>query len=144
MEKINISRVMWGGLLASVVFIIIEFIVEGFVNLVFGFDEANLARQYFPDIILSGVSYQVVNIIYLISTCTLTIWLYAALCPKFGVGPKTAIISSLLVIILIFLFMVNHINMGIYPLKPALISLVISLVEFPISIVAGSSFYKSK
>jgi hypothetical protein len=34
--------------------------------------------------------------------------------------------------------------MGIYPLKPALISLVISLVEFPISIVAGSSFYKSK
>ncbi len=144
MEKINITRVILSGLLASFAFIIVEFIVEGIAYLVFGLNEATLSKQYFPNIILSGVRYQIVNIIYLISTCTLTIWLYSTLRPKFGTGAKTAVIASLTVIMVIFLFMVNHINMGISPIKPALFSLIFSLIEFPTAIIVGSSIYKSK
>ena len=40
--------------------------------------------------------------------------------------------------------MVNHINMGIFPSKPAMISLVFNLVEFPLSIVGGSFLYSAK
>lgn len=144
MERTNINRVILGGLLASVVFIIIEFIFEGLINTIFNFNEVNLARQYFPDLTLNGARYQIVNILYLILTCSITIWLYASLRPKFGEGLKTAFIASLIVIMFIVLFLVNHINMGIYPLKPALISLVFSLVEFPLSIVAGASIYRPK
>ena len=144
MGKINTLRVLLGGLVASIVFIIIQLIVEGVAFLIFGFNEAALARQYFPAIILSGTAYQIVNFLYLIFTCTITIWLYAALGSKFGSGTKTALIAGLFVIILIFLFTINKVNMGIFPLKVALISLAIGLVEFPVSIVAGSTFYKSK
>ena len=143
MERINIFRVLLAGLLASIAFIIIEFIVEGIASLAFGFNEAELAKQYFPDIILSGTRYQIVNIIYLISTCTLAVWLYAVFLPKFGSGPKTAVIAGLVVIALIVLFLVNQVNMGIYPLKPALFSLILGLIEFPVSIVAGTTFYKA-
>lgn len=142
MERINIFRVLLAGLIASVAFIIIEFIFEGIASLAFGFNEAELAKQYFPDIILSGTRYQIINVIYLISTCTFTVWLYAALLPKFGSGPKTAIIAGLVLIALIVLFLVNQINMGIYPLKPALLSLIFGIIEFPLSIVAGATFYK--
>ena len=144
MKKINITRVLLAGIVAAIVFIVIEFLFEGIVNVIFKFNEADLARKYFPDIIQCGIRYQIVNILYLVCTCTVTIWLYACLCPKFGEGPKTALIASLFVIIVIVLFMANHINMNIFPLKPAIISLVFSLVEFPLSIVAGSSIYKAE
>ena len=144
MKKINVTRIILAGLLASVLFIIIEFVFEGVVNLIFNFNEVDLARKYFPNITISGVRYQIVNILYLICICTVTIWLYASLCPKFGDGPKTAFIASFFVIIIIVLFLVNHINMSIFPLKPTLISLVFNLVEFPLSIVGGSFLYSAK
>ena len=97
MKKINITRIILAGLLASVFFIIIEFIFEGIVNVIFHFNEVDLARKYFPCLTVSGVRYQIVNIIYLICICTVTIWLYASLCPKFGDGPKTAFIASFFV-----------------------------------------------
>ena len=143
MKKINITRLIFSGLLASFTFLIIEFIFEGLLKVIFNFNEIDLARQYFPDILLSGARYQIVNILYLICTCTIAIWLYASLCPKFGDGLKTALIASVVVILIIALFMINHINMDIFPLKPALISFVLSLVEFPISIIAGASIYRS-
>ena len=144
MKKINVTRIILAGLLASVLFIIIEFVFEGVVNLIFNFNEVDLARKYFPNITISGVRYQIVNILYLVSTCIVTTWLYASLSSKFGNRPKTALIASFFVIIIIVLFMVNHINMGIFPSKPALISLVFSLVEFPLSIVGGSFLYRAK
>lgn len=143
MEKINLTRVLIGGILASVVFIIAEVIVEGLLYLIIGFNEADLAREYFPTIVLSGTRYQIINILYLLVSCTAAIWLYAALRPKFGEGLKTAFIASILFIFVIFLFMVNNVNMGLFPLEPALISLALSLAEFPISIAAGAVVYKA-
>ena len=71
MKKINITRIILAGLLASVFFIIIEFIFEGIVNVIFHFNEVDLARKYFPCLTVSGVRYQIVNIIYLICTYVL-------------------------------------------------------------------------
>ena len=95
MEKINISRVLLSGLIAGIAYLIFEFFLEGLVNVVFDFTEAGLAQQYFPNITLSGTRYYIVNILYLFFTCSLTIWLYASLRPKFGNGAKTAFIASI-------------------------------------------------
>lgn len=143
MEKINYTRVLLGGILASAAFVVAEVIVEGLLKLIIGFSEVNLAREYFPNIMLSGARYQIINILYLLFSCTTAIWLYAALRPKFGEGIKTAFIASLFIIFIIFLFMVNNVNMEIYPLKPALISLALSLAEFPIAVIIGAVIYKS-
>ena len=143
MEKINITRVLFGGIIASLVFIVVEAVVEGVLNLIIGFNEADLAREYFPQIMLSGARYQIINIIYLVTSCTFAVWLYAALRPKFGKGIKTAFLSSMLIIFAIFLFMLNNVNMGIFPLKPALISLALGIAEFPVAIVAGTGIYRA-
>lgn len=143
MEKINITRVLFGGIIASLVFIVVEAVVEGVLNLIIGFNEADLAREYFPRIVLSGARYQIINIIYLVTSCTFAVWLYAALRPKFGKGIKTAFLSSMLIIFAIFLFMLNNVNMGIFPLKPALISLALGIAEFPVAIVAGTGIYRA-
>lgn len=144
MDKINFTRVLIGGIVASVVFVIAEFIAEGLLNLIIGFNEADMAREYFPNIMLSGARYQIINILYLLFSCTTAIWLYAALRPKFGEGIKTAFIASLFIIFIIFLYMVNNINMEIFPLKPALISLALSIAEFPVAVIAGSAIYNSR
>ena len=143
MKKINISRVVLGGLIASIAFIFIQFGFEGFLSLVLNFNEAKLSQQYFPDITLSGTRYHIINILYLISICTITVWLYAMFLPKTGFSIKTSIIASLTVIFIIILLLINHINMGIYPIKLTLISLCFSLIEFPLSIIIGTSFYKT-
>jgi len=142
MDKINPYRVIIAGLIVSLSFIIIETIFEGLLKILFLFDEVNILLQYFPNVNLSGTRYYIINFAYLILTCEITIWLYAALIPKFREGFKTALLASLIVIILIALFMVNYINMNIIPLKLVLISLGLSLVEFPLSIVIGAGFYK--
>ena len=144
MERINPSKVIIAGLIASLAFIIIEIIFEGLLKILFLFEEVNLLLQYFPNVTLSGTRYYIISFVYLILTCEVTIWLYAALIPKFREGFKTALLASLIVIILIALFMLNYINMNIIPLKIVLISLGLSLVEFPLSIVIGAGFYKSK
>jgi hypothetical protein len=144
MERINLKRVIIAGLIASLSFIIIETIFEGLLKILFLFDEVSLLLQYFPNVTLSGTRYYIVNFVYLILTCEVTIWLYAALIPKFRAGFKTALLAGMVVILLIVLFMVNYVNMNIIPLKMVLISLALSLVEFPLSIVIGAGFYKSK
>jgi hypothetical protein len=143
MKKINTSRVILGGVIASIAYIIIEFIFEGFLSLVINFNEARLAQQYFPDITLSGTRYQIINILYLISICTLTVWIYAMFLPKKAFSLKTSVMASLTVLFIIILFLINHMNMGIYPIKMTLISIGFGLIEFPLSIIVGTGFYKT-
>lgn len=144
MKKINMGRILIAGISSSIVFLIIEFFFEGAVKLIFDFTEVDLAKQYFANIVVTGTRYEIVNILYLLCTCTITIWLYVCLCPKFGEGSKTALIASFFVILVIVLFTVNHVNMGIFPLKPALISFIFSLIEFPVSIIAGAQLISTK
>ena len=144
MKKINIGQILFAGVVSSVAFLIVEFLFEGAVKLIFNFTEIDLAKQYFANIVVTGTKYEIVNILYLLCTCTITIWLYISLCPKFGEGIKTALIASLFVISVIVLFTINHINMGIFPLMPALISFIFSLIEFPLSIIAGTQLLNSK
>ena len=143
MKKIGMSRVVLGGLIASAAYIFIELIFEGFLSLVFNFNEAKLAQRFFPDMTLSGTRYQIVSIFYLISICTFTVWIYAMFLPKNTYSLKTSIMSSLTVIFIIMLFLINHVNMGIYPVKLALIGLCLSLIEFPLSIIVGTGYYKT-
>ncbi len=143
MKRICIPRVVLGGLIASAAYIFIELVFEGFLSLAFNLNEAKLAQQYFPNMTLSGTRFQVVNILYLISMCTLTVWIYAMILPKTAFSLKSSITASLTVLFVIHLFLINHVNMGIYPIGPALISLCFGLIEFPLSIIVGTNFYKN-
>jgi len=141
MGKISGGRVVVGGLVMAVVFVIVEFIVEGLVNLVFRVNEYELLFDAYG-LSPSGARYHIVNIGYFVLICMLIIWVYAAFRSKFGAGPKTALITCAVFLVYFLLLGLNLVNLGILPAKMALFSLAFNLVELPIAVLAGASVYK--
>jgi len=127
---------------AGIVFIIVELILEGLINILFKVNERDLLLQAFSDITLSGTRYHIVNISYLLAFCIFIMWIYAVIRSKFGAGPKTAIIACVIYMFAYLLFAVNHVNMNIFPLKLSLISFGLSVIELPIAVLVGTQFYK--
>lgn len=142
MNKINIKRVFLGGFVTAFSFWLIELTIEGLVHVLFRINERDLLLEAFPHITLSGVRYHLVNISYLLAFCVFIIWLYAALIPRFGEGAKTAMITAFAFYFVAVLFMINHVNMAIFPQKPVLLSMIFSLIELPLATLIGSRFYR--
>jgi hypothetical protein len=90
MGKINMGRVILGGIVGGIVFDLLAFIVDG-VLLRTQWDEGMKALGQPP----LGTSQIVWLNIFGLFAGILTIWLYAAIRPRFGPGPKTAIIAGL-------------------------------------------------
>jgi hypothetical protein len=142
MKRMRIDRILLGGLATALSFVVIEMILEGIVHVLFGINEKELLLEAFPRAILSGARYHIVNIGYLLAFCVFITWLYAALIPRFGKGSKTALIAALAFYSVAVLFMINHVNMGIFPMKSTLLSMLFSLVELPAATVIGARFYR--
>ena len=70
------------------------------------------------------------------------IWLYASLRPMYGVGVKTALITSAFAVIVTFSLFVNWSNLGILPVRPALIEAVFETIEFPLAMLVGAAVYE--
>jgi hypothetical protein len=79
--------------------------------------------------------------ISLFTTCML-IWLYAALRPMFGVGTKTALITSAFALTFMTAFGINFTNLGLYPLRIALLELGYQLIELPLAVLIGAQVYE--
>lgn len=140
MGKINIGRVALGGLLAGVVLNIGEFVLN--VALLeeqwkAAMESLNLAQV--GDVAI--VWYNVWGFLMGIAI----VWTYAAMRPRFGAGPKTAIIVGLAVWFMVWVLgFGSSIIMGLYPTNLVLISLVWGLFEVPIATVAGAWLYKEE
>ena len=143
MGRINVSRVILGGLLAGVVFILVELIVEGIFG-VFGVSERELALEVSNKLTLGGFRYHIVNIVYLFVFFIFAIWVYAAIRPRFGAGPRTALITALGFWFLLLLVAINYLNMNVFPVKIVLVSLLFNMLELPPAIILGAWPYKEQ
>jgi hypothetical protein len=71
------------------------------------------------------------------------VWTYAAIRPRMGAGPKTAICAGLLVWFFVYLWPSSgFLAMGIFPANLVLISVVWGFFEVPIAAVAGAWLYQ--
>lgn len=70
-------------------------------------------------------------------------WLYAALRPMFGVGIRTALISSAFALVFITSYAVNQTNLGLFPWWISLTELVFQVIELPIALIAGAQYYEA-
>jgi hypothetical protein len=140
MQKINLGAVLRGGALAAITFVIVEFVLEGAVGFL-GLNEANLLREAFPDIVVGGTAYHVWNVVHLFLFFFFAIWVYAAIRPRFGPGPRSALITSFLLWFMYLLFATNFARLGIFPLDLAVVSLAFNLVEIPAAILVGARIY---
>jgi hypothetical protein len=71
-----------------------------------------------------------------------TIWLYAALRPSYGMGPKTAALSATAIWIVVALSEVNLAAFGVFPVRPLIIPMIVFLLGIVSGAELGAAHYK--
>jgi hypothetical protein len=141
LNEIKVKRLFLTGFITLVVFILVEFLVESaFERLVF---EHGISEWY----IELGIPQwnwvnNLVNILIALLNTTMLIWLYAALRPMFGVGIKTALITSLFGFTFATAFALNMANISPYPWKIALLETLYLAIELPVAMIIGAYIYE--
>lgn len=110
--RINMSKVLVGGIVAALVIIVIDFITYKYV---FGTRMAAEMDAYHPGASTSmSVSTGIITMVLTdLITGILLVWLYAAIRPRFGPGPRTAVYAAIFVWLLGGLFTYGYTSMGI-------------------------------
>jgi hypothetical protein len=142
MNRIRINQLLLAGLVTFVVWIAVELLVEQVVGrILFG---ESIQQQWVQttDVLSWGVPNYVLNILIALVNCMILIWLYAALRPMYGVGTKTALITSAFGVIFGFSVTLNGINLGLFPPQLGMVEFLYELIEFPIAMLAGAWVYE--
>ncbi len=139
MGKINWGKVVVGGLLAGVVLNIIDWLTYG-VWLKPDMAAAMQAMGKDPAVMSSAVPLWVVlDFVYGIGI----LWVYAAIRPRFGAGPKTAVIAGLAVWFFVgLLHAIGEAPMGLMPQRLMTIGTIVGLIAIPVATVVGAYVYK--
>ena len=138
MSGINIGRVVSGGLVAGLVMNIGEFILN---EPLLGADlTAALEARNLPAV-GGGAIGVFVTLTFVFGI--LLVWLYAAVRPRLGPGPKTAISIGVVIWVLAYFGpLVSMSVMGMLPGRLVLIGSIWGLVEVPLAAVAGAWMYR--
>ena len=138
MSQINIGGVLKGGVAAGVIMNISEFILN--VPVAGTQMEAELASHNLPPVSTAAIAtFTFVTLLLGIAT----VWLYAAIRPRLGPGPKTAIVAGLFVWALSYLYAsVFFYMLGTQSLGLVVLGVVWSGVEMIIASSVGAYLYK--
>lgn len=142
MNEIKVWRLLISGVITLLVFVAIELIVERVIgNVIFG----GVYDAWYGELVLPywNTANYVLNIFIALVNSTMMMWLYAALRPMFGVGVRTALITSVFVFTFITFYVVNQANLGIFPMGIAAIELLYLAIELPLALIAGAQFYEA-
>ena len=113
MGRINISRVIVGGLIAGLVINISEFVLNTFV--IAADMEAAMSAMKLPPI---GTTIILCFVMLAFLLGIATVWLYAAIRPRFGPGMTTAIYGALAVFFLAYVYPTGFMMvMHVFPRK---------------------------
>ena len=138
MGNINVTRVLMGGLLAGLVIIFGEYILGW---LILGGQWAEVLAEAGAAEFGGGqiASLAIVALLYGIAL----IWIYAAIRPRFGPGPKTAVVAGLTMWVVAWLLVSAYVSViGVYPAGLMIAATVWGLFELPIAAVAGAWLYQ--
>ena len=140
MARINVGKVLIGGVLAGAII----FISQGVLNvLILGEQWAAVAERYG----LPQPPSTVFAFYFLMSVIlgTLAVWLYAAIRPRFGPGPRTAMIAGIAAWGLHYgLTVMNFATQGIWPMSGLVISAIWGLLELILATTLGARFYAER
>ena len=144
MNEIRVKRMLLAGLVMLIVWVVVEALVEQVIaRLLFGQSTQEMWLQAIDLRDSSALNFWV-NTIVALFNCTLLIWLYASVRPMYGVGTRTALITSAFGVILGFSLFINFINLGLFPLKLGLLEAVFEAIELTIAMVAGAAVYEGE
>ena len=140
MGHIHYAGVFKGGIAAGVVMNISQIILNGPVASA-QMDKELAARNLAPVTASQGVVFVVITLLLGITT----VWLYAAIRPRFGAGPGTAICAGLVVWALSYLY--SAITMGVLGINSmGIVVLVVvwSAIEMIVAAAVGGYLYREE
>lgn len=138
---INTSKVVVGGLVAGVVNNALGFVIQGML----------LGKRMMDEMIAAAPSLQgkgedtmtmVCRVLTGFAIGILIVWLYAAMRPRFGPGPKTAFLAGFVVWLCGFIFYMDWLYMGMMSTGLYAMVSVAMLVSCSITAMAGAALYK--
>jgi len=138
MNRINFGRVLLGGLVAGLILNIGEFLLNGVVL-------ASEMQEFFRKCGFAppGSTFFVIAVVITFVLGVVIVLGYAAIRPRFGPGPKTAIIAALFAWFGIYFYQnLIGFGLGLIPVKVLVIALVWGLVEYVIATIVGAALYK--
>jgi hypothetical protein len=140
MGKINLARVILGGIVAGIVIDVCEGILNGVI----------LKQQWADAFTALGRTSDVLSVkqiaafnLWGLAAGIITVWLYAGLRPRWGAGPRTAIFAGLTVWALAFaLATAVPVFFHLYPVGLGITSVALEAVEMILAGLAGGALYK--
>lgn len=140
MRAINIGRVILGGLVAGLVLNLFA-VVCGMTVLAEDQREF-VTRLHLDEAVVTStgsmVSWILVDFIYGL----LIVWTYAAIRPRFGPGPRTAIIAGLLLYAIVTVVLYGFMGMGVFTRAGFALNAACQLVAVVVASLAGGALYK--
>ena len=140
MARMNTVRILLGGLLAGLVMNVGEAALHAGVV---GDDTAKLYADLRVPLPTPSANIPVLVAATFVLGIT-AVWLYAAIRPRFGAGPKTALIAGLAVWVLAHLWSGVYLGngyAGVFTTKLAWLPVLWGLVEAPLATLAGAALY---
>jgi hypothetical protein len=140
MGAINYGRVLLGGLVGGVVANVGDFFVNSTVmadDMVRMAQRLNLNQTVMASPAV-GMTWVVVDFVY----TTLIVWTYAAIRPRFGPGPGTAIRSGVVLWAAVCSVLFGFQSMGIFTRDSFFKSALLSLLTTIFAALAGARMYK--
>ena len=138
MNKINFGRVLLGGFVAGLILNIGEFVLNGII--LAPHMEADMKRMGItpPG---NGFAALAVGLTFIFGI--VAILLYAMMRPRLGPGPKTALLTALILWFCLYAYS-GTINMLLINVPPKLILMILGwgIVEYPLGILVGAALYK--
>lgn len=137
MNRINVKGVIIGGIVAGLVLNVVDYVLYG-VWLAPDMAAALQAAGKRPIDSLIPL-FILLDFVYGIAL----VQLYAAIRPRFGPGPGTAVKAGIYVWVLIgLLHAIGEGPMDLLPMRLYVVGTIVGLIEFPLAAVAGAKFYK--
>jgi len=137
---INTQKVFVGGLVAGVVLNIIDYLGNGVILA----DRMNADTEAFKpglsEMMMSGNAIAM----YVVSDLViglLLVWTYAAMRPRFGPGPRTAVHAALLVWIVGAIVALGYLQMGMMAMDTWLLYALFLLVGLILAAIVGGKLY---
>jgi hypothetical protein len=139
MGQLNWKRLILGGLLAGLIIDASEVLVNGVIFK----DDWAAAMQSLHRLPTLSVKQMIVMNLWGFATGIAMMWLYASIRPRYGAGPKTALIAGAAMWLMNYaLGSVFPVVTHIYPLALASLTLLIGLVEAIVAAWIGAMVYQ--
>ncbi len=140
MSAINTGKVVVGGLVAGVVFNVLD-MVNGMLIMKEDF-AANAARLGLDPAAAESAAGMTTWIVLDFLFGFLVVWTYAAIRPRFGPGPKTAVVAGLVLYLATTMMMFGLTQLGMMTMGVFVKMAIIQLVITSVGSVAGAAVYK--